>query len=168
MEFYSIGLINSINQLRKKLTINFFYTLFIFLAFSFILYLRNNKHLDIVFFVCEFVLLISLLLIEYTQIVVKGEAINKTAVEVRIDDENISITTAAFRVLFWINKPAEELKFKLTAISISRVPYKLKEIYDLDYAIHINDRIKSAFIITDYFEKDLKLKLQEIAGRDDF
>lgn len=164
MVYPALGLTTSINSLTKKLTYNFLYSLFIFILFVLLLY-EKNKSFDVVFFVCVLLLFVSLAFIQYSQIVMKGAIVNKTAMEVQINDDEIIIKTIPFKVLFWIDRPAIELKFKLNQLRINKIPYKLKEIYDLkDYVIEISNRTEHALIILDYFEKALYMKLQEITG----
>ena len=79
---------------------NFFFIVFVFVTFSVLIY--SIGKLDLSFYVNELILLIAFSMIEYFQIVPKGNIINNTAVNVVILDNEIVITTAPFKVLFLI------------------------------------------------------------------
>ncbi len=162
MEYQSTELVIGLNQVKRKFTINFFFSTFVYTAGSFLLY-AGKKDFNIVFIVTESLLWAAFAITQYAQIVMPGLVANRTAIKVVIDRENITVETAPFNVLFLIDKPSEVLSFSKNTARISRIPYQLKQLYNSNGVVfNISDDTRSVFIICDYFDQSLQEELREI------
>ena len=123
----------------------------------------TNKQIMNYFFVFADMLLISVIaFLQYSQISYYSKEIINTSSEVDILDKYIILKTLPFKVFLWVNKPSRELKFRIDEVKIRKVSYPLKQIHDLDGTLKLIDNEKVAYIIVDYFDKELEEKILEI------
>jgi len=156
----SSELISLIELTKEKLVKNFFVTLFIFFGASFLLY-ETDKNLDLEFVFFEVIMLVGLFAFDRFQTVTIGRNISKTAVEINFIDDNVVVKTADFKVLFWIDNPSIEFNFKKNQFMLRKSSYRVKAIYDIENrAMKLSKGKIEVYIISDYFEKELELRLR--------
>jgi hypothetical protein len=150
-----------IDQNKKRLIRNFIFAVFVVLAYS----VKMNKvaPIGLLYVFSELLLILVLAFFQYDQIIKPGRMVNKTAARVTLLQEEIIVETFPFKVLFLINKPSCEMKFKIDELKIKKTSNPIKPYFGLDNKIFLlTDREKEAYIIVDYFEKALDEKLKQI------
>lgn len=156
----SFELLNLIERLENNLKRNFFINVLIIIGFSLLMYYSLNRILDSVFYISEALLILIIGIIDRSKSVSTGLIASKTAVEISVFEEEIIVKTAPFKVLFWINKPSVELKFKVHEFASKKVLYPVKAIYDLDTPVWqlINDK-SEIYIIPNLFNNRIDEEL---------
>jgi len=97
------------------------------------------------------------------QIIKPGLMVNKTASLVTLLPDEIIIKTFDFNILFWINRPSLEMKFKINEIKIKKTLNPIKPYFKMDSRIFtISDHEKEAYIMVFYFSGELDEKLTQI------
>ena len=158
-----IDLIDLIHGIENRLKRNCFFTLIYSVAYILFMYFKNGKpEISYAFVFCMFLLVFLFGFFQYSQIAAPSKTITTTVIEVQLLDEYIVVKTMPYKVFFFINKPVVELKFKLAETKIQKFAYPLKQIYDLDETLKLIDRDKVAYIILDYFDKELEHKIIDI------
>jgi len=163
MEFIaSLEFTDLINQLKKKLSFNFFFTLFLFIIGSALEY-SLGKTFDFSFYVTELMLFCIFTCMLYFQIIPKGKVINNTAVTVTMLKDELIVTTAPIKVLFWMNKKSKQVRLHMNEVVIRNTNYSVKQIYDLDSGVFkIVAKDTELFVIVGFFDPELNRKLSEL------
>jgi hypothetical protein len=116
------------------------------------MYYSLDKILDSAFYISEVLLILIIAIIDRAKAVLVGSVVIKTAIEIDVTENEIIVKTAPYKVLFWINQPSVEIRFKLHTFVGKKILYPVKSIYDLDspvwQLIYKNHEI---YIIPDYF-----------------
>jgi|GEM_PF-4255107 len=157
------GLELLINQYKKRLVNNVLFGILIVLFSLVIMYFIGGEVIDFKNLLCVFIFMFTIGYMQYSQIVPNGLIVNNTVTEITIEAGRILAKTSPFKVLFWVNKSQKEVVFNIDELKVRQVSYPVKPIYDLgDRAIKLTDNQKEVFIITDYFDKELKNKLMTL------
>jgi hypothetical protein len=150
---------NQINRIKRGL-------LFAFVCFAvgvYRVFIANEREVDTFYLIVMLFFLALLSYLQYTIIKEANASINNTAMEVNVDEEFITIKTIPFKVLFFINKPAKEFRYNINDMTVHRMLYPLKQIYDLDKRVFVlRAKGNECYIITDYFDEKLEGRLDEI------
>ena len=160
----SLNLTNLVNDFKKGLIINFFFSMIIGIGFSFLIYFNVGKNALMPYCIGEVIIFISMGLIQYGQIVPKGNVIAKTANEVTVTESELIVKTMPFSVFFWINKPSKELIFNLTETRLKTIPFPVKQIFDLDdgNVFKFSDSQKEVIVLVVFFDKELEQKIKQM------
>lgn len=152
-----------INPVKNNLIKNFFINLLIIIVFSILLYYALDKIVDSAYIIAQIFLVIIIAWIDRSKSVSTGLTISRTATEVSIIDNEIMIKTTPFKVLFWINKPSVELKFKVGHFSHRKISYPVKAVYDLNIPVwQLTNENGFVYIISGLFAKELDGELQRL------
>jgi len=151
---------------ENKLLYNLLIWLGGFLFYSFVMYASNYKQgKEDIFIMSELLLLLILVIAIYYEISSKFKAITKTAIQVEILEDKILVSTAPFKFL-WIKRLSAILEFKVDQVTIKNVQYPIKSLFSSnDRVLKLNSSGIHAFILIDFFDRNLEGKLNEIENK---
>lgn len=159
MNYFASGdLPESFKQITNKFRKDFFFAVFLCLAFSWLMFLthRQDEFLDPKFLIADLILLVTMTYLQYSGTVPKSVVINKTAIEVTLENDSVVIKTSAIKVLFWINKPTAILVFKLDELTVKNTAYPIIAVSSTKYgALKLTDRTKEAWVLAEFFDNEL-------------
>lgn len=114
------------------------------------------------FAVLEVPMILLLGLVQYLLVAAKGTFINKTALEVNIADDYITIKTAAFNGPWWFKKESAEIQLNRAEIKVKIAPNPYQKIFKgNNELIKLQYKRKDYYVINGYFNWRLAEELQQ-------
>src|ERR1700712_756577 len=114
------GFIDIINQNKKRLIGTFIFQIVVAIFYNFkVCHEAAPSILALTFFNIFIVGFFAYY--QYEEVIMPGQMVNKIALKVFIKDEEIIISTRPFKLLFYINKPSQTLKFNINNLKIKKV-----------------------------------------------
>lgn len=162
----------SMGALKQIFIKNALWTVFVILLCSVRYYFHNHQSVDtsLVVAVGLFVLLLGTM--QYYMISSKGDIINNTATNVVIEGNVITIVTYPFKGLCFINRPSKNIRFDTSVVEIRKVPYPVKQVYNLDanafkqtfdYRVFkLSAGKNGVYILLDYFDAELEKSIDSL------
>jgi len=154
-------LFDIIDQYKSKLRNNVLFGIVLFLGGSFLILHTVQLIIDFKYILGEALFLATMMYMQYSQIVPNGNIVNHVAVELNLDEDKIVVITSGFKVLFWFNKASRTLIFDRNHFNINKNPKVIKHLFGHESGVvKLSDKDKYAFVIFDYFNKDLEKLLE--------
>jgi len=118
--------------------------------------------LSLSFYIISEIIVAAIALLFYRANLIPLKAVfNRTAMAVKIRNEEIILKTAPLNPIIYSEK-SNELRFNIRTVKISHCYYPLKKVYNPEGTFRLIDGDKEAFIIIHYFDVELTKKIMEM------
>jgi len=156
-------LIDLLEKDQKRMVRVTIFGLIVFIAYSILIYFRGNKGFGFEYFLSEIVFALFTIYIQKWHILPRAKTISSTSTLVTVSKTQIVIITPPCKILFWVNKRAEEIIFDIDKMAMTRISYPIPNIFDIDKGvIKLKQGKKEALIIANYFDIKLVETLRDL------
>lgn len=126
-------------------------------------YLYNKYRTDIPFFAYSEAIVIGLLgFSQYIMLSSKSHFVNRTAVDIWFDPQNVHIKTALFDGPLWFKKQSVDVSFPRAELVIKTVDNPYPHIFkDNKQLLRLRYRDQDVYIMANYFPRQVEKELME-------